>query len=176
VANEVPAPGGYPDGFVAAINRVLADEGGYSANPADPGGPTRFGISARAYPELDIATLTRDDAVAIYFRDYWQRSALDRLLPALGAKTFDLAVNIGARAAVRCLQRALRACGHAVAEDGIVGDETAAAANGAEQSALLAAVRSEAAGYYRTLAALERGRRPGGDQEFLAGWLNRAYE
>jgi hypothetical protein len=46
----------------------------------------------------------------------------------------------------------------------------------ANQLAMLAALRAEAAGYYRALAALERGRRAGGDREFLDGWLNRAYE
>jgi len=38
-------------------------------------------------------------------------------------------------------------------------------------AALMAALRSEAAGYYRALAA-----RDGRNDEFLRGWLNRAYE
>jgi lysozyme family protein len=175
VANDSGARDRYPGEFLAAVTRVLDDEGGYCANPADSGGATKFGISSREYPDLDVAALTRDDAIAIYYRDYWMRVGLDRLPPAIAAKTFDLAVNIGAGAAVRCLQRALRACGRRVAEDGVLGAATAAAASSADLSALLAALRSEAAGYYRTLAALERGRRPGSDREFLDGWLNRAY-
>ena len=53
---------------------------------------------------------------------------------------------------------------------------TTVAVGAANQLAMLAALRAEAAGYYRALAALERGRRAGGDREFLNGWLNRAYE
>ncbi len=175
VANNPGPRDRYPAEFLAAVNRVLSDEGGYAANPADSGGLTNFGISSREYPSLDVAELTRDDAIEIYYRDYWLGIGLDRLPPAIAFKLLDLAVNIGAGAAVRCLQRALRACGRRVAEDGIIGDETAGAAGAADPGTLLAALRSEAAGYYRTLAALERGRRPRADRAFLDGWLNRAY-
>ncbi len=93
------------------------------------------------------------------------------LADPIGAKLFDLAVNMGPGDAGRCLQRALRACGRPVADDGMVGAETRAAAAAANQPALIAAFRSEAAGYYRALAVANRV-----DDEFLRGWLNRAYE
>jgi lysozyme family protein len=166
----------YPPAFQRAVARVLSDEGGYVDNPADPGGETRFGISKREYPNLDIAALSREQAIAIYYRDWWQRYHYTDLPGPIAAKLFDLAVNIGPEHAARCLQRALRACGRRLADDGVVGRATLAAARAANQLALLAALRAEAAGYYRTLAALERGRRPGGDQEFLQGWLTRAYQ
>jgi lysozyme family protein len=95
---------------------------------------------------------------------------------ALAAKTFDLAVNIGPANSIVCLQRAMRACGVAVAEDGVIGASTARYAARADAAALLAALRSEAAGYYRVSAALARGQRRDDDREFLKGWLNRAYE
>ncbi|HEY2525920.1 MAG TPA: glycosyl hydrolase 108 family protein [Candidatus Binataceae bacterium] len=174
--NITHAPSSYPPAFERAVARLLGDEGGYADNPADPGGATKFGISRREYPDLDIASLTRAQAIAIYYRDWWQRYRYSDLPGAIGAKVFDLAVNIGPDHATRCLQRALRACGRRVAEDGEMGRATATAAAGANQLALAAALRSEAAGYYRALAALERGRRAGGDREFLSGWLNRAYE
>jgi lysozyme family protein len=166
----------YTPEFLTAVSRVLADEGGYSSNPADPGGATSFGISARSHPGLDIATLTRDAAVNIYWREWWLRFGFARLPGALAAKSFDLAVNMGAGNSVVCLQRALRACGIAVVEDGVIGAATALGAARADAAALLAAFRSEAAGYYRVSAALARGRRKDGDREFLKGWLNRAYE
>jgi len=166
----------YPPEFEAAIAQVLADEGGFVQNSADPGGATKFGISAREYPDLDIAQLTRDDAVAIYFRDWWRKYDFGRLPAALAAKTFDLAVNIGPGHAITCLQRALRAAGHRVTEDGSIGAETATAAAAAPEIAALAALRSEAAGYYRAVAAITRGARDSDDQQFLTGWLNRAYE
>jgi lysozyme family protein len=169
-------PKSYPPAFERAVARLLGDEGGYVDNPADPGGETKFGITKREYPQVDIAALTRAEAIAIYFRDWWQRYRYSELPGPVAAKTFDLAVNIGPDHAVRCVQRALRACGRRVTEDGAIGPATIVAAGAANQLALIAALRAEAAGYYRALAALERGRRAGGDREFLTGWLNRAYE
>ena len=86
------------------------------------------------------------------------------------AKTFDLSVNIGARPAIQCLQRALRACGMPVTEDGVLCPATALAARRADPSALMAALRSELAAHYRLVAANQK---HGAD--FLNGWLNRAY-
>lgn len=172
---EAPASK-YPADFSAAVERVLADEGGFVENAADPGGATNFGISAREYPDLDIAHLTRNAAIAIYYRDWWLKYDFGRLPSAIAAKTFDLAVNIGPGHAITCMQRALRATGHAVREDGAIGDRTARAAAMAPGDALLAALRSEAAGYYRAVAALTRGARDDDDLEFLNGWLKRAYE
>lgn len=169
----------YPVEFLAAVARVLKDEGRFVDNPADPGGATKFGISQRSYPNLDIRNLTRDGAIEIYFRDWWTHFRFGDLPSGIAAKVFDLAVNMGAAHATICLQRALRACGRAIEDDGILGEETirsaAATVNFSrepvETSALMAALRSEAAGYYRTLAAHDER-----SDEFLRGWLNRAYE
>jgi lysozyme family protein len=169
-------PRSYPPAFERAVARLLGDEGGYVDNPNDPGGATKFGISKRDYPDLDIAALTRTAAVAIYYREWWQRYRFSEVPGLVGAKVFDLAVNMGPDHAMKCLQRALRACGRRVEEDGVLGRATIAAAEAANRLALMAALRSEAAGYYRVLAALARGSRDGGDRDFLNGWLNRAYE
>jgi lysozyme family protein len=165
----------YAPGFLDAVARVLVHEGGTSNNPADAGGLTRFGICSRDYPDLDIALLTRDDAVAIYYRDFWIPGRFDLIPRALGAKCFDLSVNIGVSHAVKCLQRAIRAAGEPIADDGVVGEKTAASVLRVPEDCAMAALRSEAAGYYRTIAALARGPRADGDREFLNGWLSRAY-
>lgn len=164
----------YPENFLRAVARVLADEGGYANLLSDPGGETKFGISRRDYPHLDIRALTREEAVAIYFRDFWTRARYAELPEQIAEKVFDLVVNAGPGAGAHCLQRALRACGHRVAEDGVIGDVTITAANAASAQALLAALRSEAAGHYRATAATWQ--RAGRGSDFLAGWLNRAYE
>jgi lysozyme family protein len=155
---------------VRAVERVLRHEGGRADDPADPGGPTRFGISRRSYPGVDLERLTRERAIAIYFDDFWRRFGYDRLAEPIGAKMLDLAVNVGPRPAARLLQRALRAAGERVSEDGVLGPLTVAAAARADRQALLAALRSEAAGHYRLLASANRGL-----AKFLRGWLNRAY-
>jgi len=164
----------YPEAFLKALDAALADEGGYVNSPDDPGGATRFGISQRQYPDLDIARLTRAEATAIYYRDWWQRFEFGSLPEPIGAKLFNLAINIGPRPATLCLQRALRACGAAVAEDGALGAHTREAAGRVAGATLLAALRSEAAGHYRLLA--ERAGRGGRFDRFVKGWLRRAYE
>jgi lysozyme family protein len=166
----------YPALFLRAAARVLGNEGGHSRVAGDAGGETNFGISRRAYPMLDIANLTREGAIAIYFRDFWKGGRYPDLPAPIAIKLFDLSVNMGAARATRCLQRALRACGTEVVEDGALGNGTIAAASRAEGGALLAALRSEAAGYYRATAEEAAGQRGEGAGSFLEGWLNRAYQ
>lgn len=161
----------YSAEFAAAVERVLADEGGYVFNPSDPGGETNFGISRREYPDLDIKDLTRDDAIAIYYRDFWLKPRLDLLPAPVAAKILDLSVDVGSYNAVRFLQRALNNVGRQVALDGAVGQETAEAAAAMPAEWLLTEIRVIAAHYYRTLAW---GRQV--DEQFLTGWLRRAYE
>ncbi len=162
----------YPSAFVKALDTVLADEGGYVSCPEDPGGATRFRISQRQYPDLDMARLTRDAAAAIYYRDWWLRFDFGSLPQSIGAKLFNLAINLGPGPATLCLQRALRACGTIVSEDGVLGAHTREAVASVDCGTLLAALRSEVAGHYRLLA----GRRDKQFNRFLKGWLRRAYE
>lgn len=154
-----------------AVERVLANEGGYSSNPDDPGGATNFGISARSHPGLAVVALTRNAAVEIYWREWWLRFGFAQLPAAAAAKTFDLAVNMGAGHAIECLQRAIRACGRLVTEDGVIGAATAAQAARADPAALMAALRSELAAHYRLVAANQEA----SGNRFLKGWLTRAY-
>ena len=105
--------------FARAVVEVLRHEGGYVNDPNDPGGETHWGISKRSYPGLDIAALTRDEAIAIYRRDYWDRVHADELPPALALVVFDAAVNQGRYPAVLMLQEVVGA-----RRDGVMGPET----------------------------------------------------
>lgn len=90
-----------------AMSVVSVAEGGFTDDPRDAGNwtggkqgvgelrGTNFGISAAAYPNLDIANLTREEAQAIYKRDYWDSIGAGDLDPALGLVAFDTAVNSG---------------------------------------------------------------------------------
>lgn len=91
--------------FERAIVFVLNREGGYINHPSDPGGATNFGISQRAYPNLDIKRLTREKAVEIYRKDYWEKSGANKLLWPLSFIHFDSAVNAGPAAAARWLEQ-----------------------------------------------------------------------
>ena len=171
------------DGFAAALTIVLAHEGGYQAMPDDPGNwtggkigagelkGTKFGLSAAAYPSLDIASLTETEAAAIYRRDWWDRFGLGRLPALIAAKLFDAAVNMGIESAVRALQRALRAASASrIAEDGKLGPASIEAAQTIPSDAVLPALREALAGHYRLIAAKNPAQ-----ARFLNGWLVRAY-
>lgn len=159
------------DLFDQAIETVLAHEGeGVSDHPNDRGGVTKFGLSKRWHQDLDVAALTRAQAIELYWERHWQGQGYDRLPGRIAVKVFDLAVNMGKGAAVRCLQRALRACGKPVKTDGVLGPNTWTAANSDQTDQLLAALRSEAAGEYRLIVA-----RDASQAAFVAGWENRAY-
>lgn len=105
--------------FDKAFEVLIGHEGGYVNNPSDPGGETKYGVSKRAYPDVDIANLTIEQAKAIYLRDYWQRARCDELPPTVAFQVFDTAVNSGIGQSIRFLQRAV-----GVADDGHVGPLT----------------------------------------------------
>lgn len=158
--------------FNAIIDQTLAHEGEYSNNPNDAGGETKYGISKRSYPTVDIKNLTLDEAKAIYKRDFWdnQRYSSIEDIP-LASKVFDLGVNMGTKNVVILLQRALKANGFKnLSDDGIFGDSTKFALENSDPKRVLIALRSEAAGYYRRLVASNSSQ-----SSFLKGWLNRAY-
>lgn len=90
--------------FDTCVERVLVIEGGLVNDPDDPGGLTKYGISQRAYPMLDIANLTREQAIEIYRRDYWDKSHAGQLPVPVDAYVFDSAINQGAGYAIKQLQ------------------------------------------------------------------------
>ena len=106
--------------FDKAFDRLIGHEGGYVNDPRDPGGETKFGISKRSYPNLDIANLTVEQAKAIYLRDFWE--PLGDAHPAIKFQVFDFAVNSGIQTAIRKLQAAI-----GVADDGHFGAVSSAA-------------------------------------------------
>lgn len=115
---------------------VLDREKEYSNDPEDPGGETCWGISRRYHPHLEPWPPSREEAIAIYRREYWDELRCDRLPPAVAFLVFDAAVNQGQDRAALMLQRAAR-----VAADGIIGPVTLAAAAGPEVLERLVAER-----------------------------------
>lgn len=113
-------------GFDEAVAFVLRHEGGHVDDPADPGGETKFGISKRSYPALDIAALTEAEARAIYRRDWWEPLGCADLPPLTAWALLDTAINVGPRRAGEMLQAAYNdgAAGDSVDVDGVVGPLT----------------------------------------------------
>jgi len=105
--------------FETAVEFVLEQEGDYSDDPNDPGKATNFGISSAAYPDIDVKKLTREDAIGLYRKDYWDRCKCGELPEGLATVLFDSAVNQGATSAIRMLQQGL-----GVTADGVIGPVT----------------------------------------------------
>ncbi len=148
--------------FLRCIEVVLKAEGGYVNHPSDPGGETNYGICKRNYPELDIKNLTKEQAIDIYFRDYWEPMNLDGIFDLEAVlQIFDMGVNAGRRVAIKMAQRLVSAY-----PDGIIGDVTRDKIN--NFNGFVDAYRFRRKKFYKTLAAKkpELG-------VFLKGWLNR---
>jgi len=105
--------------FEKAVNLVLSEEGEYINDPHDPGGETKFGISKRAYPEVNIHSLTIDQAKAIYMKEYWEPCRCSELPWPVSLFVFDAAINQGTDAAIKMLQHTLQ-----TNQDGVIGPVT----------------------------------------------------
>jgi lysozyme family protein len=98
-----------------ALRRLLAHEGGYTNHPADPGGPTNFGITLADYRKYvkrdaaieDVRVMKLDDAKAIYRAKYWDALVRDELPAGLDYAVFDYGVNSGIARAGRVLRELL---------------------------------------------------------------------
>jgi lysozyme family protein len=90
--------------FNKIIHFVLEEEGGYVNHPSDPGGETKYGISKRSYPNVDIKNLTKEQAIEIYRKDYW-RDEWETLGFPLAACMTDTAVNMGMGRAKKFLEQ-----------------------------------------------------------------------
>lgn len=107
----------------------MGNEGGYSNNPADPGGETMWGITARVARANgyggDMRLLPQTTAKQIAKKLYWDPYYCDQFDPLIGFQVFDAAYNGGHPAS--WLQRA---AGSVV--DGRIGPETIAAVKAAD--------------------------------------------
>lgn len=158
--------------FDEAFARLIGNEGGFTDNPADTGNwtggavghgicrGTNWGISAAAYPNLDIKSLTCDDAKAIYLRDFWQAGHMDAMPGALAFQAFDAAVNHGIEEANRLVQAAA-----GVTQDGAIGPVTLAAIASKEPDDLVVLFVAARLDFWTGLS---------GWDDFGKGWARRA--
>lgn len=119
--------------FDKAFETLIGHEGGYVNHPSDPGGETKYGITKRTYPAVNIRTLTLDQAKAIYKRDFWDKVRGDELPYGVAFNLFDGAVNSGVTRSVMWMQSAA-----GVADDGKFGPITLGAILAADPDVLAA--------------------------------------
>lgn len=180
--------------FDIAIRTVLKHEGGYVNDPDDPGGATNYGISLRWLKKTgdldddglpdgdidhdgdididDIKALDIDAARELYRKYWWLKYKYNEINSlTVATKLLDLSINMGARQAHKLIQRACKACGAQIKDDGILGPISLRVINSISGYVLIAAFRSEAAGFYRVLIA----KKPIFGK-YQNGWLKRAYD
>jgi len=140
--------------------------------PGDAGGRTKWGVSQRAYPDLDIERLDRATARSLFEADYWARVRADDLPEEIRWDVVDFAFNAGVGVAARTLQRSVNLCLQAHSRhdylklDGQIGPITLFHVDDYPPDRLRRVFRAYRVAYYLTLA--EQGK-----SKFIHGWLRR---
>jgi lysozyme family protein len=147
--------------FDDAFSALIGNEGGYVNNPADPGGETMFGVTARVARAWgyagDMKDLPLETAKAIAKKNYWDAYQCDQFDPRIGFQVFDAAYNGGHPA--QWLQQAA-----GVTADGVIGSITVGAVRAADPMKLIILFNASRLLYYTSLATFE---------SFGKGWANR---
>lgn len=155
--------------FGQIIKRVLKNEGGYVDDPHDRGGETKYGISKKAHPEVDIKNLTIDGALDIYRRLYWTPSKAEKLMPELRYQYFDHYIMSGHKNGVQTLQKSINSRlkkADKIAVDGRIGRMTIKASEKLEESRLKA---------YRVLYYANIVSKNPTQEKFWYGWYRRVH-
>lgn len=118
--------------MAAYLDRALAwifrAEGGFSDDPADPGGATNLGVTQAVYdefrdsiraPRQSVREITQEEARTIYTSRYWRLGRCGELPWPVCLVHFDSWVQHRPRAANRILQRSAGS-----KADGVIGPKT----------------------------------------------------
>ncbi|QOC54618.1 hypothetical protein pEaSNUABM10_00171 [Erwinia phage pEa_SNUABM_10] len=175
------------EGIIAAKVNI---EAGYVNNPNDLGGPTNFGITQATARENgytgDMRNLTRQMALDIYKKGWWDRMRLDRILawnPLLADRMFDFGINAGRANCIKSLQRILNVLNRQgklyadIDADGGIGPATMTALEGFLKARgldgfnrLMFALTSHQVSYYTEISEKRVQ-----NEEFTYGWYDRVY-
>jgi len=155
----------YSERFKKCVAAILRHEGGYVNDPNDAGGETNFGISKRAFPDLDIKNLTEDQAIQIYCYNYWVPIMGDLIVSnELALQVFDMGVNAGTGAAAKLLQNIV-----GTEPDGEIGPVTLKAVDRYQSVAgLVGEYKFQRAKYYCRIVSKNHTQ-----ARFLWGWIKR---
>jgi lysozyme family protein len=157
--------------YQECFSHVIGSEGGFQCDPEDKGNwtgcacykgvnkGTNWGISACAYPDLDIRNLKQEDAEEIYHKDYWTKCWGDSLPWGVDLPTFDGGVNSGVSRGVKWLQQAVGAI-----QDGVMGPQTMAAVEVADDHTTVDRMCDARLAYLKGLSTWDT---------YGKGWTNR---
>ena len=149
--------------FNIAIDKVLKHEGGYDEN-----GDSKYGISQKWYPEVDVKNLTLDDAKKIYWENYWKKILGSSIKnQKIANEILDIVVNMGVKGGVKLVQQVV---GSYV--DGIFGPHTLDAVNSIDDEELLMCKLKMA----RIREYVDLCNENPKYRMYLRGWLNRVLD
>jgi len=172
---------------VKIVSGILRREGWpkYTNDPADRGGPTKGGITLKAWREhindpgataRDVQAITESQARSFYRRKYIIKPKFELIAcPYLRELVVDAGVHHGPRAATKWLQRSV-----GTRQDGIIGDITIEFVNSADPRELYLRVISFRIRLFGRLIGrdpeLAKARRAGFNLQarWAGGWNNRA--
>lgn len=86
------------DKFGFALGLLFEVEGGYTNDPHDRGGRTKYGIAQNfdgRRHNIDVKNITRADAALIYYNDYWIESGANKENLYLATAIFNAYVHAG---------------------------------------------------------------------------------
>jgi lysozyme family protein len=157
--------------YDAALARLLVHEGGYTNHPADPGGPTNFGITIYDYRKYvkpgataaDVRAMKLDEAKSIYRAKYWDAQRCDELPAGVDYAVFDYGVNSGIGRSGKVLRRVLKLPDNT----SVVSDAVIAAARAVDAKTLIVAICNERLRFLKGLRTWG---------VFGAGWGRRVAE
>jgi len=153
--------------FNQCVDIVFTQEGGYTNDPNDPGGPTNFGITIADLKEWrgqevtadDVKNMTKAEAREIYRSKYWNPMQCGDLPNGIDLEVFDFGVNAGPQRSLKMLQEVI-----GVTADGSIGPITMSAAKVADPHTVIQNFSEHRLDYYRSLSTW---------QHFGTGWTNR---
>jgi lysozyme family protein len=152
--------------FEKALEKVLKHEGGYSFDKVDMGGETNYGVTKKTAESFGYTGSMKDIPMStvakIYKEGYWDKGKCEQLPESIRYIHFDSCVNNGVGNANKFLQRSI-----GVADDGIVGSGTLAAAS----KATLKEYARQRTHFYIAIV-----KNKPEQIKFLKGWLNRIID
>ncbi len=156
--------------YQEAITQVFKDEGGYTNDVGDPGGPTNWGITladAKLYwrphaTSNDVRIMPKSVAEDIYRKHYATPLCYDDLNPGVDYAVLDYGINSGIHRAARVVQRIIN-----TTVDGWIGPNTVTKANKIDPKILINKIYDERMAFLKSLKTWSI---------FGNGWTRRCVE
>ncbi len=164
--------------FIKAFKFTLGNEGGYTNDPADRGGPTNWGITQADYsawcasPQsaADVKMMPQATAQSIYSHRYWYPLACDKIKnDGIGTAFFDIGVVRGIAVPPRYAQEICNTHGASLVLDGHIGPLTLAAINELDHVIFIKDFSARVEQGFRSIVSHNPSQ-----HVFLRGWVNRA--